>query len=212
MASGRSPPNGLWEERRRLSRTVILAVIVAAVLAIGAIAGLTVLSTTHTSEYTEHSPISITGNGEFAKASGVLSGSGTTSGPYLIEGWDINATGSVGVKIQDTTAQFVVGWCFVHSGGTLEGIILGNCTNGMLVNNTCSNDFIGIGIYSSSNNTLKDNSCSTDSGGIHLWSSPPYAGSDNNNCSSNNNGLLSDGAFSGNAVTRRDLTDRPSDL
>jgi hypothetical protein len=45
-----------------------------------------------------HNGISIRGNGQFDRAHGVRSGSGTTADPYVISGWDVDF-----VEIKDTT-------------------------------------------------------------------------------------------------------------
>ena len=47
---------------------------------------------------TVHDPILIVGNAEFTNASGVVWGSGTESDPYIIEGWDINASAANGIE------------------------------------------------------------------------------------------------------------------
>jgi parallel beta-helix repeat protein len=110
---------------------------------------------------TSHAPILIDGNAGFTNASGVVWGSGTESDPYIIEGWDISPIGGLGIRVQNTSARFVVRSCSVHDGGVFcSGIHLLNCTNGMLVNNSCSNNGYGITLEQySSNNTLSDNIC-----------------------------------------------------
>lgn len=62
-------------------------------------------------------PILINGNAGFTPANGVTSGSGTESNPYVIEGWDINASSANGIEIRNTTAYFVIRNCYVHNGG-----------------------------------------------------------------------------------------------
>src|SRR3990170_2421328 len=54
---------------------------------------------------TTHAPIVIVGNAEFTGANGVTGGSGTPSDPYIIEGWEINASAADGIAILYTTAH-----------------------------------------------------------------------------------------------------------
>jgi len=110
---------------------------------------------------TVHDPIYIDGNAGFTNASGVVWGSGTESDPYIIEEWDISPVAGLGIRVQNTTARFVVRSCSVHDGGVFcSGIHLLNCTNGMLVNNSCSNNGYGITLEQRSrNNSLSYNIC-----------------------------------------------------
>jgi parallel beta-helix repeat protein len=170
---GESLPSSFGKERKRSLRVAILAVVLVAVLTLGAVACLTVQNSNKKSEYTTHSPISITGNAGFTKANGVVGGKGTASDPYLIEGWDINATkvtGIAGIAITDTTAWFVVRSCSVHDGGILNsGIMLSNCTNGMLVNNIFSNNWGAVDIDMSSNNNEVSRNLFYNNGGAGVY-------------------------------------------
>lgn len=92
-----------------------------------------------TSGYTPHSPIAIDGNLEFTVANGVTGGSGTALDPYIIEGWEINASSKTGIEIRNTDSFFVISDVFVHSGlnGSLmthDGIYLYNVLNGKIEN------------------------------------------------------------------------------
>jgi len=57
---------------------------------------------------TPHTPILIVGNADFTPANGVSSGTGTPSDPYVIEGWDINASTAVGIDVRNTNTPFVI--------------------------------------------------------------------------------------------------------
>ena len=212
VTDGDSLPDGHGKERKRMSRVVILTVILVAILMVSAVAWLAVQSGNneeqHPSEYTKHSPILINGNGGFTNASGVVQGSGTASDPYIIANWYISASNADGIWIQDTDAHFTVRNCQVHNGTGHSGIYLSNCVNGALENNNCSDNYDGIYLVSSSNNTLSNNSCSSSSyDGIYLVSSSNNRLS-NNSCSSNfyngitllssNNNTLSDNNCSSN--------------
>jgi len=204
----------LGKERKHSSKVFVFAMILVAVLMLGATAGLMVQTGNnggqHPSEtpvrtpagiaYTVHSPISISGNAGFTAAigvSGVSGGTGAASDPYIIADWDINAsTAMIGISINDTDSHFIVKNCYVHesrSGGSSYpgGINLHNCTNGTLENNICSNrNHAGIKLESSSNNTVSNNSCSgNDFEGIWLEDSSDNTLS-NNICRGNMYGIL----------------------
>ena len=190
-------PDRHGKERKRSSRVLILAVILVTVLVLGATAGLMIQIVNnrepHPSEtpvrtpvrilYTTHSPISIVGNAGFTNASGVVWGSGTASDPYTIADWDITPSTADGIWIQDTDAHFIVRNCYVHDASPgYWGIVLWNCVNGTLKNNSCSNNPFCMYLESSSNNTLINNTC---------LNNPPssfciYLGYSSNNTLTNN--------------------------
>lgn len=128
---------------------------------------------------TIHDPIHIVGNAGFNNASGVVWGSGTESDPYIIEGWDINASTANGIEIHISNAHFIVRDCYIHDGAYSRydsyGIHLRNCANGTLDSNFCSNNGDGIHFYSSNNNTLTNNTASNNRNGISLWYSSDNA-------------------------------------
>jgi parallel beta-helix repeat protein len=75
--------------------------------------------------FSPHPPISITSNAGFTNASGVVWGNGTLADPYVIDGWDINASSSAGIYISNTNAYFRISNCYVHDGADLyDGIHL----------------------------------------------------------------------------------------
>lgn len=169
MSDGESLPGAIGKERKSSSRITILAVIIAAILIVGSVGWLTVQSGSNKEPapngFTKHNRIIIDGNGAFTRANGVVQGNGTESNPYIIEGWYITTTSGGGISIADTTASFVVRSCFVRGNYLNEsygysGITLMNCVNGKLVNNSCSDNFCGIWLSSSSNITLEGNNCS----------------------------------------------------
>lgn len=55
-----------------------------------------------------HPPIRIEGNADFTAANGVVGGSGTLDDPYLIAGWQIDASTANAIDVRDTTAHFVI--------------------------------------------------------------------------------------------------------
>ncbi|MBU1158587.1 MAG: right-handed parallel beta-helix repeat-containing protein [Candidatus Thermoplasmatota archaeon] len=67
--------------------------------------------------YTLRSPIVISGDDDFTEQNGVVSGDGTWSSPYLISGWEIELSGNQAnacIRIEHTTAIFVIMDCYVH--------------------------------------------------------------------------------------------------
>jgi len=125
--------------------------------------------------YTPHAPILIEGDANFTAANGVTGGSGTPADPFLIEGWEINASAAVGVVLVNTIAHFVVRGVYVHSGGLgvgYDGIGLAWVANGAVENSTISQNLRGIMTYSSTNLTLAANSVQSNRmEGIRLFSS-----------------------------------------
>jgi len=159
--------------------------------------------------YSSHLPIDINGNANFTSANGVASGSGTVSDPYIIENWNISSMSENGILIENSDAFFIIRNCYIHDGGPMpSGIVLQNCINGVIVNNTCTNNLAGIFLHSSnrillsnntcdlnfqggiflilsSNNTMRNNTCNSNYwGGIYSESSRSNTVR-NNNCSSN---------------------------
>jgi parallel beta-helix repeat protein len=129
-------------------------------------AGSTVL---RTMALTAHDPIYIQGDAGFTNESGVIWGSGTESDPYLIGGWDVNASHEDAISILDTTSFFVVSSCYVHDGGDYHsGIILYNTTNGRVVKNLCLNSYWNLGLFLSNDSIVTDNTCAGGRYGLFL--------------------------------------------
>ena len=83
-------------------------------------------------ELTPHGPIRIVGDSDFDADHGVVSGSGTAEDPYVIAGWDIDASDSqYGIFIRDTTAYFVIRNCRIHN-ATMVGIFLSSLSHGTI--------------------------------------------------------------------------------
>jgi parallel beta-helix repeat protein len=139
-----------------------------------------------TVSYAFHLPILIEGDAQFNLSNGVVSGDGTPENPYIIEGWDISTTWEIGIHIRITTAHFIIRNCYVHGFDFDNGAInLFRCVNGIVEDNICSGNSIGIGVGDSSNNTLSRNNCS-DNGhsGISIYDCSNITVSDNY-CSDN---------------------------
>ena len=147
--------------------------------------------------YTSHAPISINGNAEFNKTNfplnGVASGNGTASNPYIIEGWDINASTSIGIRVYNANVHFIIRNCDVHDGSVIySGIDLVSCSNVSLISNNCSKNENGLSLRLCSNGLLLDNMLRLNFGrGAYLNHSSHFIVS-NNTCSNSYQGITLD--------------------
>jgi parallel beta-helix repeat protein len=139
--------------------------------------------------YSPHDSIEITTDEDFTSANGVVSGSGISVDPFIIEGWNISSSGVHGISISGTTKFFLIRNNFIDTGGVydIHGIYITNIVSGTakIENNLCQNNWEGIYLASSSNNSLTNNNCSNNYYGIYLASSSNNSLT-NNTCNSNN--------------------------
>jgi parallel beta-helix repeat protein len=122
-----------------------------------------------------HGPILINGDAGFTPANGVTSGSGTVVDPYVIEGWNIDASSANGIEVRNTSAHFIIRNCYVHDGrdNNKHGIYFETVKNWKIENVTSVNNFQGIFLVYSSDGAI-DN-CTSENNlakGIWLWYSP----------------------------------------
>jgi parallel beta-helix repeat protein len=154
--------------------------------------------------FTKRGIISIIGDIGFNSSNGVSSGTGVIGDPYIIDGWDIDASPGHAISITGTRAYFEVRNCYLHNGTTnWDGIIMNGVENGTIWNNIIQNNSHGIhldtshwnrvfhnnvsinkldGIYLDycHNDTIDNNTC-----WINLWNGI-YLSISNNNTLSNN--------------------------
>ncbi|KYK25852.1 hypothetical protein AYK20_04150 [Thermoplasmatales archaeon SG8-52-1] len=110
------------------------------------------------STYLDHDPIYINGNDDFTSENGVTGGSGTSYDPYIIEGWDINASSQNGIILRNVSAKFVIRNCYIHDGGSnYNGIVFFNVTYGVIKNNIITRNRNGT-LFASQGYTMKENS------------------------------------------------------
>jgi len=154
--------------------------------------------------------IHIDNNWTAAKSTGICTGNGTYSEPYVIEDLIINSGNSEScILIENSDVYFKIENCTLYNSGPglyNAGIKLNNVLNGQLINNDCStNNGVGIGLYQcqnitivgnivnnndevglflevSHNNILSENTLNENSDGIYLGLS-------------NNNKILNNSAF-----------------
>ncbi len=66
-----------------------------------------------------HDPIYISGDASFTSVNGVVNGSGVPQDPYVIAGWDINATGGPlpvsAIHVRNTHASFIIRDVLIHT-------------------------------------------------------------------------------------------------
>ncbi len=127
--------------------------------------------------YTPHDPIYIHGNYDFTSENGVTGGMGWINDPYIIEGWEINASSEDGITIIDTNKCFEIRNCYIHSGGSSkDGIVFYHVMNGVINSSIISNNRFGIIFrdydypeeYSSYNKILKNTITNNKRDGIHF--------------------------------------------
>lgn len=143
------------------------------------------------SHYIPHDPIYIVGNEKFTAVNGVTGGSGTPSDPFIIEGWEINASSATGIEIRDTTAHFTIRNVSVHSGGSSHfGINLVNVSHGRVENATVMSSWFGIRIDASTNITFAGNTVSSNiQSGLNLRNTSDLIVTDTNSSSNGGSGI-----------------------
>ena len=98
--------------------------------------------------YTHHDPIVISGDSQFNASNGVVSGSGTSDDPYIIEGWEIGPmNGTIAIDILKTNAYFTIRQ--VHLTHTFKGIFFLQVIHGKIEQSVVDNQTVGITIYES---------------------------------------------------------------
>jgi parallel beta-helix repeat protein len=115
----------------------------------------------------------IVGDDDFDAEHGVVDGSGTISDPYVIEGWDIDASlgcsgrSCAGIYVQNATASFVIRNISIH-GGMNDGVRLSHVRNIRAESVSVALSGSGIHIASSTNVTLFGNTIVGSSEGVFL--------------------------------------------
>lgn len=86
------------------------------------------------------------------------SGLGTKETPYLIENVSIDALNfERSITIVNSMAHFIIKNCSIINSRVFAGISLTNVTNGLIINNNCSNNYKGILLRDCHNNTILEN-------------------------------------------------------
>jgi len=124
-------------------------------------------------ELQSHEPIYISGNEGFTPENGVVSGSGTEEDPYIIEGWEIDVTGSpsgisYGIYIEKTDAYFIIRNSRIH-GALAQAINLHQVKNGAIMGCELMDNTVGIWLTDSTANKLVRNKLQKNFAGIYLF-------------------------------------------
>ena len=106
---------------------------------------------------TIHPEIYIINDQQFDLAHGVTGGSGTELDPYVIQGWEMDAstTSTAGIDIRYTSVYFVIRDVYVH--GVTDGIDFLYVVHGTIENTTTANNFNGITLSSSVADVIANN-------------------------------------------------------
>ncbi|UCE37359.1 MAG: right-handed parallel beta-helix repeat-containing protein, partial [Thermoplasmata archaeon] len=117
------------------------------------------------SAYQSHSPIYIRGDADFSDGDddGVINpgAAGTENDPYIIEGWEIDASTANGIEIDQTDVYFIIRNCYIHDGypNSNDGILLIEVGNGTIENTEIENNDRGIFVWDGSHdNVISNNS------------------------------------------------------
>ncbi|SRR6266571_1887744 len=143
------------------------------------------------SDHQPHAPILINGNGAFTVDNGVTGGSGTSSDPYTIQGWDIDGSNGNGIEIRNTDAYFVITDLYIHSEtspASYSGVNLYNVTNGSLEESRIVGFLIGVGVQGGNSLTITRISVEWNSQAI-LLRGPANIEIANNDLSNNGAGI-----------------------
>lgn len=142
--------------------------------------------------YAAHDPIYISGNAGFNSTNGVVRGDGTQNNPYVITGWEINAstTNLAGISVMGTDAYFVITDVWIHSGENhAEGIDLWSCSDAVLSGNLIEGNWGGIVASECANITVVDNTLIQSDYGVWIEFSEEVEITHNKVMSSNETGI-----------------------
>ncbi len=114
------------------------------------------------------STITITSNGEYTGANGVVDGAGTQGDPYIIENWTINASGTNSITISNTNAYVVIRNCWLRGYNTQYGVSLNTVDNVIIEHCRFSNLNTAIYLQTVDNLLLADNNVTVCSTGFNL--------------------------------------------
>lgn len=97
-------------------------------------------------QLTPHGTITIAGDNQFTSLNGVSSGSGTSSDPYIIQGWQIGPNpGLVSINVKDTKSYFTIMDVYLYSCSI--GVSLNNVSHAAIESSRIFNTSIGISLY-----------------------------------------------------------------
>jgi parallel beta-helix repeat protein len=135
--------------RKSINMLLILAIV------LGGLSGLLITTTSKVrADYIPHDSIIIVGDASFAENATIEGwpGNGTEENPYIIEGYEINASTSDGIVISSTKAHYIIRDTRIFYGNHSErshdyGIDLRRAPNGTIENCTIENYSVGIYLH-----------------------------------------------------------------
>jgi parallel beta-helix repeat protein len=100
--------------------------------------------------YIARGPIYINGPLNFTVGNGVTGGSGNDTDPYIISGWEIDASVHWGIWITNASAVFNIKNCHIYNGmnNSYEGIYLINSMNSSIQNCWIHHCYVGVYMWS----------------------------------------------------------------
>jgi len=133
--------------------------VIALILLASAVSAVVILPERAAGAYSTHAAIYINGDSGFVSANGVIDGSGTASDPYIIAGWEIDASIASGIKVEHANAYFIIKDIYVHSGssGHNLGIDLFMCDHATIEN--CTAVDCGMGIFAANSGNITISNC-----------------------------------------------------
>lgn len=135
--------------------------------------------------YHERPAIRIVGDSGFNETNGIVSGSGGSDDPYIIEGWYIGGPLiSTAIAVYDANAHFAIRNVYLHDCSI--GVALYNTSHGDVYDSWIANTSSGVSIIGSASCDIHDNTIMDNNLGISVRES--------------NNIRLASNHFSGNAV------------
>ena len=147
------------------------------------------------SELTPHDPIYIEGDADFAgqAAAEGWPGNGTEENPYIIEGYEIDASGGGGscIDVRNTRLHFTIRGCLLQGANSsyMGGVFLWNVSHATLTDNTCTGNFVGLHLFQNcSHITIMGNTCTENGDGIHIGESS-HITVEANTCNNNSGGI-----------------------
>jgi parallel beta-helix repeat protein len=160
-----------------------------ALIAIGILLTAGVASCTSTEAYaqpsaaqTTHNTIIIEVNSSFNASNGVTGGTGTAVDPFIIAGLDINASEADGIRVANTSVNFVITNVSAHNGGKFDldggmwwpsysGMVLDNVVGCTLENLVLNTNAYGMEIEDSANIVIRNCTFIGNSDGIRAYNS-----------------------------------------
>lgn len=135
--------------------------------------GFLILTARPASALTPHAPIYFFTDSAFSGNPAVSGGNGTAGNPYIIEGWDINASTGIGIHLIRTNAFVLIRNLSVHDGDfPYGGIYLDTSKNVRVENVTLTKNDYGVSQYSGGPLKVRNSTLVNNDYGVRVNSAP----------------------------------------